>query len=306
MGKAQPGITDYALVVLLAAIFGGSFMLTKVAVAEIPAATLVAFRVIVASAIFVVMMLKAGQRLPPFGKIWAYIAGAAFFGNAAPFFLIAWGQEKVDAGLAAILMATMPLITIVIAHFFTGDEKLTPLKIVGFCLGLLGVAFMIGFDKLATLGDETVRQYAITMGAVCYAISTILTKYMVQLPRMSMMTSLMLLSVLMVAPYVILSGEFLQFYSQAQIFGVSWKAIAAGAVLGILPTAIGTILVFKIVARQGASFFSQINFMVPVFGVLWAMVFLGEVLPDSAMIALALILAGVAIARLGTKPKQAR
>lgn len=276
-------------------------MLTKVALAEIPAATLVAFRLIVASVIFAVMMLISGQKLPGIGKVWIYITGAALFGNAAPFLLIAWGQEKVDAGLAAILMATMPLMTIVIAHFLTRDEKLTPFKILGFCLGLLGVAIMIGFDKLGTLGEETVRQYAIVAGALCYAISAIITKSIVHLPRMSMVTALMILSTLMIIPLSIFSGEATALYSQWQIFGVSTKAVFAAVLLGILPTAIGTMMVFKIVARQGASFLSQINFMVPVFGVLWGILFLSEVLPGNGVIAMVLILAGVAIAGIGNE-----
>ena len=301
MNRALPTFNDYFLLVLLAAIFGASFMLTKIAVAEIPAASLVALRLVIASAMFLWMMKMAGQKLPTFGKVWLPIAGTALFGNAAPFLLIAWGQEKVDAGLAAILMATMPLMTIVIAHFFTRDEKLTPFKIVGFCLGLLGVAYMIGFDKLATLGEETVRQYAITLGALCYAISAIITKSIVHLPRLAMVSALMLLSTLMIIPIILLNGELVELYSKAQIFGLSWNAIIAGIVLGILPTAIGTMLVFKIVARQGASFLSQINFMVPVFGVVWAMIFLGEILPANALIAMALILAGVGIARIDNK-----
>lgn len=299
MNKSAPSILDYFLLVLLAAIFGGSFMLTKVAVLEIPAATLVGIRLAIAAVIFLVVMVVVGQRLPKFGKIWVVIFGAALFGNALPFFLIAWGQEKVDAGLAAILMAIMPLMTIVIAHFFTRDEKLTWYKIAGFCLGLLGVGVMIGFDKLGTLGQETIRQYSLIGGALCYAIATIITKSLVTLPRYSLMAALMVLSMLLIIPLVYLNGGMLVLTNG---FGaVSNEAIVSAVLLGILPTAIGTILVFTIVTRQGASFFSQINFMVPVFGVLWGTVFLSEVLPANGIIALALILAGVALARIKSK-----
>ncbi len=299
MEKTAPKPGDYALLVLLAAIFGGSFMLTKIAVAEIPAASLVAVRLIIASVIFVVIMYISGQRLPGAGKIWLPIVAAAFFGNAAPFLLIAWGQEKVDAGLAAILMATMPLMTIVIAQFFTRDEKLTVLKIVGFCLGLLGVAVMIGFDKLGSLGEHTIRQYAITAGALCYAISAIVTKWIVDLPRFSMMAALMIVSALMIIPLSIFGGEAGEIYQQMQAGGYSTIAIISTISLGVVPTALGTLMVFMIVARQGASFLSQINFMVPVFGVLWGVVFLSEVLPANGLVALVLILTGVGIARIG-------
>ncbi len=298
MAITSPKTIDYLMLVGLAAIFGGSFMLTKVAVMDIPAATLVTIRLGLAAMMFFVVMKVKGQSMPPFGWIWVAIAGAALFGNSLPFFLISWGQERVDAGLAAILMATMPLMTIVIAHFLTQDEKLNRYKSIGFLLGLLGVAVMIGFDKLATLGEETIRQYAITGGALCYAISAIITKRLVHLPRYGLMTALMVLSTLIILPVAFVSDDLPNILAHG-FPGNS--AVMAAIALAILPTAIGTILVFKIVARQGASFLSQINFMVPVFGVFWSILFLSEILPQSAAIALVLILVGVAIARISPK-----
>ncbi|MCF6322096.1 MAG: DMT family transporter [Rhizobiaceae bacterium] len=301
MNKVRPAFSDYALLVTLAAIYGGSFMLTKVAVVEIPAATLVAMRLGIAAVIFGAAMFWVGQRLPGPGKIWLIILAAALFGNALPFYLISWGQESVDAGLAAILMATMPLMTIVIAHFFTNDEKLTRWKLAGFILGLLGVAVMIGIDKLGTLGQETIRQYAIIGGALCYAINGIVSKSLIHLPRLAMVAALMVLSTLMILPVALLNDGTIALLG-AQ--GVSGKALASAIVLGILPTALGTMMIFVIITRQGASFLSQINFMVPVFGVLWGILFLAEILPANGAIALALILAGVAIARIQSNSVQ--
>lgn len=298
MDRTAPNTVDYVLLVTLSAIFGGSFMLTKVAVAEIPAATLVAIRLALASMIFVAVMYVMGQKFPRFGKIWIPILAAALTGNAMPFFLISWGQEKVDAGLAAILMSTMPLMTILLAHFLTQDEKLTRFKVAGFCLGLIGVAFMIGFDRLGTLGEDTVRQYAIAGGALCYAINAIITKSLVHLPRYALMAVLMIVSTLMILPISLIGDNAVALFSNSLPSG---KAMMAAIGLGIFPTAVGTLMVFVIVSRQGATFISQINFMVPVFGVLWGMIFLSEILPGNAIIALVLILAGVAISRIKTK-----
>ncbi len=282
---------DYALLVILAAIFGASFLFTKVSVQEIPPATLVAMRLAIAAVILYVAARMAGQALPALGPVWWPIAIAALFGSTLPFFLISWGQVKVDAGLSAILMATMPLITLVLAHFFTADEKLNVFKLAGFCLGLVGVAVLIGFDKLASLGDETIRQYALTAAACCYAINAIVTKQLIGLPRRATAAALMLAAFLMVLPFSLLVDAPWQLRPSLEVWG-------AVVVLGIGPTAIGTLMIFAIVKRQGAAFLSQINFLVPVFGVLWAVLFLAERLPANAIIALALILAGVAIARI--------
>ncbi len=287
---------DYFLLVVLAAIFGSSFMFTKIAVAEIPPATLVSMRMGIAVVLLYVAARMAGQVLPKPGPIWKVIALTALFGNALPFLLISWGQEKVDAGLAAILMATMPLITLVLAHFFTGDERLNAFKIIGFCLGLLGVAVLIGFDKLATVGEDTVRQYALMGAATCYAVNAILTKQLLHLPRRAVAAALSLAALIMIVPFSL-------FLDAPWNLNPSRDALLAGLVLGVLPTAIGTLMIFAIIKRQGASFLSQINFLVPVFGVLWAMIFLSEQLPPSAMTALACILVGIAIARVKLNSK---
>lgn len=303
MENTKPRLLDYLLLVMLAAIFGISFMLVGVIVDEIPSITLVTLRLGIAALIFLVAMIFVKQKLPPWGQIWIVIFGVALFGNVAPFFLISWGQEKVDAGLAAIFVACMPLMTIVLAHFVTRDEKLTPFKIAGFCCGLLGVVMIIGFDKLGTLGENTVRQYAIVLAALGYAISAIISKQLVKLPRMSMMSAIMLMSTLIILPFGLLTGETSQVLAGPM---PSFKAAVSMLILAVVPTVIGTIMIFVIISRQSASFLSQINFMVPVFGVLWSMLFLSEVLPANAIYALALILAGVAIARISPKSKVAQ
>jgi len=282
---------DYALLIALAANFGVAFMLTKIAVVEVPPATIVFARLLIAAVFVGVVMVAVGQQLRPLLVHWKAIAIVGFFGNALPFFLISWGQAKVDAGLTAILMAVMPLITIVLAHFFTGDERLNVFKIIGFCMGLLGVAVLIGFDKLAALGDETIRQYAIMAAACCYAVHAIVSRWVTDLPRQALSTGVLLASSLMLLPFSLFLDQPWNLAISAETF---WSLLA----LGVFPTAIGTLMLFAIVERQGAGFLSQINFLVPVFGVLWAIVFIDEVLPPNAVLALLIILAGVAIARI--------
>ncbi|MEM7068030.1 MAG: DMT family transporter [Pseudomonadota bacterium] len=289
----KPAASDYLLLITLAAIFGSSFMMTKVAVAEVPPATIVFIRLIIAAILVGIVMVMVGQKLKPMLAHWKIILLAAISGNALPFFLISWGQEKVDAGLTAILMAVMPLLTIVLAHFFTGDEKLNVFKVLGFCLGLLGVAVLIGFDKLATLGEEIIRQYAIMAAACCYAVHAIVARKLSGLPRRALATAILLVSALLMLPLSLM-------IDQPWNLTVSAPAIYALLALAVFPTAIGTLMIFAIVSRQGAGFLSQINFLVPVFGVIWAILFLGEVLPANAAIALLIILVGVAIARINS------
>lgn len=287
----NPRLTDYALLISLSAMFGASFLLIKISIVEIPTLTLVAARLLIAAAILWTTMKMVGQQFPRGTKIWMWIIVAAIFGNVLPWWLITWGQVKVDAGLTAILMATMPLATLLLAHLFTDDEKLNIWKMLGVMVGIAGVVVLIGYDQLTTLGDDTIRQYAIALAAICYGVNAIVTKQLIGHPRRAMAASLMIVSLIMVAPFAVIVD---QPWALAPSFGV----IVAVLLLGVFPSAIGTLMIFAIVARQGASFLSQINFLVPVFGVLWSYLFLSEQLSFNAFVALILILVGVALARV--------
>lgn len=290
-----PKFSDYGLLVLLAVIFGGSFVFTTVSVREIPVIVVVATRLLIATAILYGAMVMAKQSLPKFGPIWWVIAAAALLGSALPFFLISWAQETVEAGLAAILMAVMPLMTLVLAHIFTQDEKLNFVKVVGFLFGVSGVVVLIGLDKLGTLGDDAVRQYALIAAAACYAGNAVITKKLLGIPRRAAATALVGTACLMVLPVCFLIGEIPEVTP-------SNMAIISTLGLAIFPTAIGTLLIFEIVDRQGTAFLSQINFLVPIAGVIWGILLLSERLPANAWLALGIILAGVVIARLKYNP----
>lgn len=295
--KSSSLFIDYALLIVLASMFGASFMMTKIAVVDVPPATIALARIAIGGVMLFFIMLMYSQTLRSLLPHWKMIALAGFFGTALPFFLISWGQEKVDAGLTAILMAVMPLFTLVLAHFFTNDEKLNVFKIIGFCLGLLGVAVLIGFDKLASFGEETIRSYAIMLAACSYAVHAILSKYLTDLPRYAVSSAVLLVSILFLLPIVL----YLDAPWTLDISAKSWWMLI---LLGILPTGVGMLMLFAIIERQGASFLSQINFLVPVFGVLWAIALINETLPPNALAALLIILAGVAIARINLTPKE--
>ena len=291
--KQSPSLSDYVWLFGLALMFGSSFTFTSIAVREIPPITLAAMRVAIALLILFAVMKLYGQRLPKGRRLWGFVFASAFFGNVLPFSLIGWGQIKVDAGLAAIFMAIMPLATILLAQFYTKDERLNRYKVMGVVLGLTGVMVLIGIDALSAIGDETLRQLAIVLAATCYAVNAIITKNLVGHPRKSIMTALMLAAVIMFLPLVLIEQPWSLRPSQAASLSL--------LVLAVGPTALGTLMILVIIDRQGASFFGQINFLIPVFGVVFGVVLLGERLSANAWLALALILFGVALSRRGNQ-----
>lgn len=291
--KTAPGFTDFALLVGLAALFGASFMFTHIAIAEIPPLTLAASRVAAATLILYPLMLRARQSLPGFGIIWLPVVASAIFGYALPFALVSWGQIRVPSSLAAIFMAVMPLVTILLAHLVTGDEKLNRWKMAGVLCGLSGVIVLFGIDTLSNLGGpDALAQLAILAAAVCYAINALITRALVGVPKFSMLAALMLTGALVMVPLSL-------YFESPLAIRPSWQALGALAALAIGPTAIATLMILVIIQRQGASFLSQINFMVPLFGVMFGWILLGERLSAQAWIALLIVLAGVALSKRG-------
>jgi len=215
-------------------------------------------------------MLAAGQKLPPPGKIWLYVFLSGLFGNALPFALVSWGQVKVDAGLSAIFMAVMPLSTILLAQILTDDERI----------------------NRTSLGDETLRQLAILIAAVCYALNAIITRKLTALPKYSMVAALMVAASVLMVPASLL-------IDQPWGLSVRIESIGALVMLAVGSTAIATLLILVIIERCGATFLSQINFMVPLFGVIFGTVLLSERLAANAYIALAIILIALALSRRG-------
>ncbi len=291
--KQSPTLSDYAWLFGLALMFGSSFTFTSIAVQEIPPITLAALRVVIAMVILLMVMKFYGQILPIGKRVWGFVFASAFFGNVLPFSLIGWGQLKVDAGLAAIFMAIMPLVTIMLAQFYTKDERLNRYKVMGVVLGLIGVAVLIGIDALSAVGDETLRQLAIVLAATCYAVNAIITKELVGHPRKSIMAALMVAAAIIFVPLVLIE--------QPWSIRPSAAANLSLLVLAVGPTALGTLMILVIIDRQGASFFGQINFLIPIFGVIFGVLFLGERLSANAWLAMALILFGVALSRRGNQ-----
>jgi len=228
-------IADYGLLFLLAIILASSFVFTSIAVRDISPLLVVTGRLSIALGLFFLLMIAAGSRWPR-GRVWLYIAGSAFFGNALPFSLINWAQTSVEASVTAIYMAVMPLATVVLAHLFTSDEKLTRGKLAGVLLGLAGVVVLMGFDSLRHLGGNTIKELAVVLAALCYAVNALITRKLTGVDTRSLLTALMLLSVLMVLPFALLSADSLPDWQNS----AGYLSILA---LGVGPTAIASYLV---------------------------------------------------------------
>ena len=286
----MPTLRDYLALLALGAVWGGNFLLIKSGVATIPATSFAVLRLIIAAVVIAGLAVRAGESFAFPQKSWGPILLASISGNALPFVLIGWGQQRVDAGIAAICMGVMPLATILLAHVVTFDEKLTVRKLIGVLFGFAGLIVLIGPKSLMGLGSQAVAEIAICLGAVCYGVNALATKALRGLPLIAVAAVTFALSAIIDLPFAIV-------WDHPWDLRPSWQSLLAMFVLAALPTGLGTLGMFDLIRRLGVSFFSQINFIVPVFGVLWGALLLGETPPVNALAALGLILAGIAVTR---------
>jgi drug/metabolite transporter (DMT)-like permease len=290
-------LSHWLLLLALVAMWGSAFMMTGIAVRGFSPATLVAIRLTLAALLLAGLVLIRGQRFPSSPRFWLFSLAISLAGNCVPFWLISFGQQRVDSSLAGILMGIMPLTTMVLAHFFVRGERLNRLKATGFLLGFVGLVLLIGPQALLELRGEgtlLVYQLAILGGAVCYAINAILARHRPPADALVAAAGVMLAGSLVMLP---IGGP----AAAEQLASAPAAPFAAMIALSLIATAIATVVFLKLVTIAGPSFTSFINYLIPVWALLMGMTFMGERPPPTALLALALILGGIGLSEVGQR-----
>jgi drug/metabolite transporter (DMT)-like permease len=164
----------------LVALWGSSYLMVEIALAVWRPEQLAGLRIMTAAIVLFAALFWRGDRLPRDLKSWGYFLAIALIGNCLPFYLISWGQQEVESGLAGILAASTPLAVLILAHFTLIDERLSVRQLLGFVSGFAGIVVLMGPDSIAALGGSTSRllsQLAIFAGAICYAVATVTARY---------------------------------------------------------------------------------------------------------------------------------
>lgn len=292
---------DWTLLAALVAMWGSSFMFIKLGVASVPTATLVAARLVLGALILLVVVYARGARLPPMNRgharVWGNYLILALLGNCIPFTTITWGQQRTDSALAGILMAVMPLATMLLAHFFVRGEHMTRNRVIGFILGFAGILVLMGpMTQVPGAGGAAgtlalLSQFAILFGALCYAGNSVLTRILARGDDALVASAAMLLIASVIALPVALAVDqpWRLAPSAASFWAIFW--------LGVGPTAIATVVYFKLIASAGPTFMSLVNYMSPAVAVFLGVGLLGETPGLHAYIALGLILLGIAVSQ---------
>ncbi len=261
---------NWVMLLLLGAIWGGSFFFASIAVTEIPPLVLVLFRVAIASAALWVYI--AARRIPvaPAIPFVSAFFGLALLNNIIPFTLMFTGQTAIGAGLASVLNATTPFWTMLLANALLADERLTPARTLGVLLGIAGTAVMVGPGLLANLGGPVWAKLALLGTALSYACAAIFARRFRALPPELIATGQLTASTVVMIPVTLL------LYDPATMFSASAGVWAAVLALALLATAFAYILFFSVLSSAGPSNASLVTLIVPVSAILLGAVFLGE------------------------------
>ena len=284
------GKREWAMLLALAILWGGSFFFNGVAVRELPSLTLVWLRVAIAAVVLVGVVRLSGRQMPRSRRVWAAFFGMGLLNNVVPFVLIVWGQHHIASGLASILNATTPLFTVLIAHLLTPDEKLTPSKAAGVAAGFAGAVFMIGPDALDGLATSATAQLACLGGALSYAFAGIFGRRFKRMGVTPIVTAAgqVCASTVLLLPLVLLVD---QPWKLAMPHAATWSAVLA---VGLLSTALAYVLYFRILAAAGATNLMLVTFLIPVSAIVLGILLLGETLLPRHFGGMALIGIGLA------------
>ncbi len=290
------GAGEWAMLITLSLLWGASFFFNGVAVQSLPTFTVVVARVVIAAAILHLALRASGLRMPRDPRIWGTFFAMAFINNVMPFSLIVWGQSHIASGLAAIVNATTPLFTVMVAHVFTSDERLTRGRLAGVIIGLTGVAVMIGLDALQNLGVNVVAQLSVLGGALCYATAAVFGRRF----RTMAVTPMQTATGQVTAASVILLPVMLLVDQPWTLPMPGVGTIAALFAVAALSTALAYVLYFRLLASAGATNVLLVTFLVPVVAILLGNLFLGEVLQPQHLLGMALI--GLGLAAIDGRP----
>ena len=279
------GPVEWALLIALSIVWGGSFLFGRIIVAEVPPLTATWFRVALAAAtlwIALPLFVRPAADLP-----WSQFAVMGLLNNAVPFALILYGQTAIGAGLAAIVNAMTPIWVVLLANWTTADERLSAARLFGVALGFAGVAVLMGWAAFEGLTASVRAQLAVLGATVSYAVAGLYGRRFADVPPVHTARGQLTMSTLILLPVLLIDRAWSLPWPSAPVV---WSMLA----LAVLSTALAYILYFTILARAGATNVLLVTFLVPLSAVALGTVFLDEVLLPRHALGLLLILAGLA------------
>lgn len=291
-------ILDYALLALLATLWGASYTFIKLGIATIPPVTLIAARTLIAGLLLLAILQLRGINMPRDRETWKRFLFQACLNSVLPFTLIAWAEYSVDAGLAVILNSTTPIFTFLLTVAITRHEPTTTRKLLGVIAGMAGICLIVGLQALNGLGRELISQLAIIAATISYAGAAIFGRNFKGLNPLVPAAGSMLCGTILLIPASLI-------IDRPWTLEPSTSSILALLGLSVFSTALAFAIYFRLIHTLGSvGTTAQAYLRVPI-GVGIGVLFLGESLGPTAWIGFVCVFIGVVAMTLPAKPKQA-
>ncbi len=271
----------WGLLIMLACFWGGSFLAYEFGLRTLPVSSLVMYR-IGGAALFLWIIAIFSKWEIPRGKVWIDFLALGFLNNALPFFLIAWGQQYIESGLASILNGATALFGAILAPIFFADERLTINKLLGVIVGFIGVAIAVGLEFLSGFDPRNLGQLAIILASLSYATGGIWAK-----KRLTTQPKITALGMLSMATILMIIFHFTTNPDGALI--PSLESGLAAAYLAIVGSALAYLLFYRVLNEAGVAYVTLITLMIPPFAILAGAIVLGERLAPTAFIGFAVV-----------------
>jgi drug/metabolite transporter (DMT)-like permease len=289
-----PRADDYALLVLLGVVFGSTYLFISLGLQTIPPVTLAALRALAGFLALLALTLMFGHAIPRDARSWRAFALLGFFGGALPFTLMSFAQQRIESSLASIIITSMPLFTLALAHAFT-DDRASRRKTAGVIIGFGGILLLLGPAALRGQSSSLVGQLLYLGVALSYAVMGIMIRRLgagtgTALSRTACSNGM---ATLMLVPLAFV-------LEQPLAISPSLNSVIGVLGLGLISSTLGQFLVFRLNASAGPNFTSANNYMGPPVGILWGVLLLGEEITWLRVAAMLVIFAGIAFATTRT------
>tara|TARA_B100000579_G_scaffold257504_1_gene212005 strand:- start:825 stop:1718 length:894 start_codon:yes stop_codon:yes gene_type:complete len=289
----NPKTLDYALLSILALIWASAFFNIKIATYSYGPITIAFFRILFGAIPVVILCLFKKIKIEAFSKDWLWFASIGVINLVIPFFLIAYGVQKVQSNLAAILMASTPLSATILAHFFTRNEKINFNKVIGVLVGFFGIVLLFS-ENILINNENFFYALMILFGSTFYVIGGLLTLKISKKKNENVTASILIWGAIIVFPITM-------FIEQPWNLNPRLDSTISLIYLGIFPTGVAWLLRFRILKKNGLVFQAQVAYLIPIFGVILGYIFLKELITLKVLIALAAVVIGFYFVRLSIK-----
>ena len=283
---------DAALLLVLSAIWGSSFMFIKLGVDELEPSVVVLGRLVVGVLVLLPLLAGRGGLAPLRGHLVPLVVLGAL-NNALPFWLLGFAETRIDSGLTAVIQAAAPIFTVLLATRIDPSQRVRGIRLAGIAFGFVGVALLVGVQE----GAQVLGALAVLGTALCYAVSVLYAGRTVRsLPPLQVSIGQLATAAVLIAPLALV---------QLPAEPPTTSAIAAVVALGALGSGLAYLLYFAIIASAGASRAILVTYLVPAFALVYGAVFLDEAVTMTALAGLGLVLVGTAFATGLARPRGA-